>query len=69
MKRVRSCRQRKVRDGTDNLLLPDRINQLALCRNVMFRNTSLTPGNTLRLFVQQVVHGNVCAAVRHLAGE
>jgi len=36
----------------------------------LFRNTTLTPGNTLRLFVRQVAHGNVaCASVRYLAGE
>jgi hypothetical protein len=59
-----------VRDGTDDLLLPQRINQLALADNHLFRNTTLTPGKTLRLFVQQVAHGNVaCSAVRHLAGE
>jgi hypothetical protein len=60
----------RVRDGTNDLLRPQRINQLALAGNHLFRKTRLTPGNTLRLFVQQVAHGNVaCAAVRHLAGE
>ncbi len=59
-----------IRDGADDLLLPERINQLALAQGHSFRNTTLTPGNTLRLFVQQVAHGNVaCSAVRHLAGE
>ena len=59
-----------VRDGTDNLLRPQRINQLALADHHLFRNTTLTPGNTLRFFVQQVAHGNVaCSAVRHLAGK
>jgi len=59
-----------VRNGTDDLLLPERINQLALAQDHLFRNTTLTPGNTLRLFVQQVAHGNVaCSAVRHLADE
>jgi hypothetical protein len=59
-----------VRQGTDDLLLPERINQLALAQDHRFRNTTLTPGNTLRLFVQQVAHGNVaCSAMRHLADE
>jgi hypothetical protein len=59
-----------IRDGADDLLLPERINQLALAQGHSFRNTTLTPGNTVRLFVQQVAHGNVaCSAVRHLAGE
>jgi Transposase DDE domain len=59
-----------VRNGTDDLLLPERINQLAQAQDHLFRNTTLTPGNTLRLFVQQVAHGNVaCSAVRHLANE
>jgi len=57
-----------VRDGTDDLLLPERINQLARAGNHLFRDTALTPGDTLQLFVQQVAHGNIaCAAVRHLA--
>ena len=60
----------RVRNGSDDLLLPQRINQLAAADNHLFRNTTLTPGNTLRLFVQQVAHGNVaCSAMRHLAGE
>ena len=51
-------------------LQPERINDLAREANHTFRNTILTPGNTLSLFVQQVAHGNVaCTAVRHLAGE
>jgi hypothetical protein len=59
-----------VRDGSDDLLQPDRVNQLALAQNHLFRNTPLTPGNTQRLFVQQVTHGNVaCSAVRHLAND
>ncbi len=60
----------QVRVGADDLLIPARIDQLARDNNMEFRNTTLTPGNTLRLFVQQVAHGNIaCAAVRHLAGE
>ena len=60
----------QVRKGADDLLLPQRINQLARRRGISFRDTPLTPGNTLRLFVQQVAHGNVaCTAMRHLAGE
>jgi hypothetical protein len=36
----------------------------------VFRDTPLTPGATLPLFVRQVAHGNVaCSAVSHLAGE
>jgi hypothetical protein len=60
----------RVQQGMDDLLSPDQINQLARSGNVPFRHTTLTPGNTLRLFVQQVAHGNVaCCAMRHLAGE
>jgi hypothetical protein len=58
------------KDGGSDLLRPDQINQLARQRGLLFRDTTLTPGNTLRLFVQQVAHGNVaCSAVRHLAGD
>jgi Transposase DDE domain len=60
----------RVRAGSDDLLLPTRIDQLARAGDVPFRSTTLTPGNTLRLFAQQVAHGNVaCSAVHHLAGE
>jgi hypothetical protein len=60
----------RIRDGSDDLPLPDRIDQLARAADHPFRNTTLTPGNTPRLFARQVAHGNVaCAAVRHLAGE
>jgi hypothetical protein len=60
----------RVRDGAHDLLLPARIDQLARGSGVRFRNTTLTPGNTLRLFAQQIAHGNVaCSAVHHLAGE
>jgi hypothetical protein len=56
------------RDGSD-LLRPDRINQLARECGHGFRDTPLTPGQTLQLFVRQVAHGNVaCSAVSHLAG-
>jgi Transposase DDE domain len=59
-----------VRSGSDDLLLPARVDQLARANNIVFRNTTLTPGATLRLFVQQIANGNIaCAAVRHLAGE
>ncbi len=55
-------------DGSD-LLRPDRINQLARESGHAFRDTTLTPGQTLLLFVRQVAHGNVaCSAVSHLAG-
>lgn len=58
------------RDGGPDLLRPDPINQLARQQGHVFRDTTLTPGNTLRLFVQQVAHGNVaCSAMHHLAGE
>jgi Transposase DDE domain len=60
----------RVRCGEGDLPLPARVNQLALAGGQTFRQTTLTPGKTLRLFVQQVAHGNVaCTAVRHLAGE
>ena len=57
-------------DGGSDLLRPEGINQQARRQGHMFRDTPLTPGNTLRLFVQQVAHGNVaCAAVQHLADD
>ena len=57
------------RDGSD-LLRPERVNQLARECGHAFRDTPLTPGETLRLFVGQVAHGNVaCSAVSHLAGQ
>ena len=56
-------------DDSPHLLSADRIDQLATERGVVFRDTTLTPGQTLRLFVRQVAHGNVaCSAMRHLAG-
>src|SRR2546423_1775454 len=56
-------------DGGPHLLPADEIDQLAAQRGVVFRDTALTPGTTLQLFVRQVAHGNVaCSAVRHLAG-
>lgn len=59
-----------VRKGSHDLLPSDPIDQLARAGGHRFRDTTLTPGNTLRLFAQQVAHGNVaCSAVRHLAGE
>jgi hypothetical protein len=60
----------QIRDGADDLLLPARIDQLARAGNLQFRNTTLTPGNTLNFFVQQVAHGNIaCSAVHRVAGE
>ena len=60
----------RVRDGADDSLSPRRINQLARDSGHVFRNTKLTPGNTLRLFAQQIAAGNVaCSVVHHLAGE
>lgn len=51
-------------------LVPDRINALARAGHHTFRQTALTPGKTLTLFVRQIAHGNVaCSAMRHLAGE
>jgi DDE family transposase len=59
-----------VRNGSAYLPRPQRINQLAKDHNHCFRNTTLTPGNTLWLFVQQVACGNIaCSAVHHLSGE
>jgi len=58
-----------VREGDDDLLLSARIDQLARDMEHPFRDTKLTPGITLKLFVQQVAHGNIaCSAMRHLAG-
>jgi hypothetical protein len=48
--------------------LPEHVNQLARAADHTFRNTELTPGNTLGLFLRQIACGNVaCTAVRHLA--
>lgn len=59
-----------IRRDADHLLIPARIDQLARESNIQFRNTALTPGNTLCLFARQIAQGNVaCSAVRHLAGE
>jgi hypothetical protein len=58
-----------LQTGTDDLLSPARLDQLARDSGIAFRNTTLTPGNTLALFIRQIAHGNIaCAAVRHLAG-
>jgi hypothetical protein len=60
----------RVRDEAAALLVPDRINQLARAEDHTFRNTILTPGNTLCWFVRQIAHGKVaCTAVHRLAGE
>ena len=59
----------RVRQDADHLLLPARINQLAQARGLVFRETKLTPGNTLRLFAQQIANGNIaCSAMTHVAG-
>lgn len=56
-----------VRNGTDDFLLPQRINQLATEGGHSFRRTTLDPGNTLRLFARQIAEGNIaCAAMHHL---
>src|SRR5205807_2155454 len=58
---------RVQQDNSD--LLPERINQLARGQDHTFRDTLLTPGNTLCWFVRQIAHGNVaCSAMRHLTG-
>jgi len=50
-------------------LLPQRINELARQRDHTFRNTLLTPGNTLCWFIRQIAHGNAaCASMRYLSG-
>ena len=60
----------RVRDETAQLLVADRINELARASDHTFRNTILTPGNTLVWFVRQIAHGNVaCTSVHRLAGE
>ena len=59
----------RLRQDADNLLVPARINQLARAAGHVFRETKLDPGNTLRLFAQQIARGNIaCSAVTHLAG-
>jgi hypothetical protein len=59
-----------VRDGSHDLPPSAHIDQLARSMNHSFRGTTLTPGNTLKLFVQQIVHGNIaCSAVHRLAEE
>lgn len=56
-----------VRNGTDDFLLPQRINQLATEGGHPFRRTTLDPGNTFRLFARQIAEGNIaCASVHHL---
>ncbi len=58
----------RVQNDGDHLLLPAHLDQLARTRGHEFRNTLLTPGNTLALFARQIAHGNVaCAAMHHLA--
>jgi hypothetical protein len=60
----------RVANDTAELLDPSHINQLARVRDHTFRNTILTPGNTLCWFVRQIAHGNVaCTSVHRLAGE
>ena len=58
-----------ARAGSDyDLLASAHTNQLARAADCRFRDRLLTPGETLRLFIQQIAHGNLaCAAVRHLA--
>jgi hypothetical protein len=59
-----------VRDGSHDLLTPEKINQLAREDGSVFRMTQLTPGKTLQLFARQIAHGNVaCSAVHRLGDE
>lgn len=59
-----------LQNETHDLLLPEEINQQARRLGHVFRDTALTPGNTLVLFARQIACGNIaCAAVPHLAGE
>jgi hypothetical protein len=60
----------RIRQDGSHLLRSDSVNQLSRQLGLPFRETLLTPGNTLRLFVQQVAHGNIaCNAVRHLSDQ
>ena len=43
----------RIQDDAGDCLPPEAINQLARDSGHVFRNTRLTPGNTLRLFAQQ----------------
>jgi hypothetical protein len=55
-------------DGGSCLPAAACIDQLARASNHIFRNTQLTPGNTLGLFVQKIARGNIaCSAVHYLA--
>lgn len=58
----------RIQDDAGDFLPPGVINQLARDSGHVFRNTKLTPGNTLRLFAQQIAAGNIaCSMVHHLA--
>jgi hypothetical protein len=60
----------RVQQDSDHLLLPAHINQLAREGGHVFRQTTLTPGNTLRLFARQIANGNIaCSAVHHLTDD
>lgn len=59
----------RIKDDPRKLLAPDALE--AVCRELglEWRDTPLTPPNTLALFVQQVAHGNVsCAQTVRLGG-
>ena len=59
----------RVRQDSDHLLVPAHINQLACDCGIIFRDTNLNPGSTLRLFAQQIANGNIaCSVMTHLAG-
>lgn len=54
----------------DGRLPAEWIDQLARVQRHPFRQTLLTPGHTLSLFVRQIACGNLaCASMRHLAEE
>ena len=42
----------RIQDDAGDFLPPDHTDQLARDSGHVFRNTKLTPGNTLRLFAQ-----------------
>lgn len=54
--------------GDHDLLSQDHLNQEARALGHAFRDSTLTPGRTLVLYIRQIAHGNVaCAAMGHLA--
>jgi len=60
----------RVQQNNDQLLIPDRINELARQQDHNFRGRFSHPATPSAGSCEQVAHGNVaCSAVRHLAGE